>query len=232
MLLVGQMKKFIKNIINYYKAYRHKTLIVEKDISMSRSIFSEYVRICRNTQINDSSVGTCSYIGWDCVLNNAEVGSFVSIGPKSEVIYGTHPTDLMSTCPVFYSPKKQCGISFTDKTLFREFKHTSSSKKSVVIGNDVWIGYGARILEGITVNDGAIISANAMVTKDVEPFAIVGGVPAKIIKYRFSDEEIGLLEQFRWWQKDLEWIQKHSSSFLDPEQFFPLIKKILDEERR
>lgn len=137
-------------------------------------------------------------------MNNTEVGFFVSIGPKTEVIHGTHPTDLVSTCPVFYSPKKQCGISFTDKTLFREFKYASGSKKSVVIGNDVWIGYGARILEGITVNDGAIISANAMVTKDVEPFAIVGGVPAKTIKYRFSDEEIELLEKFRWWQSGQE----------------------------
>ena len=70
------------------------------------------------------------------------------------------------------------------------------------IGNDVWIGLNATILDGVTIGDGAIVAAGAVVTKDVPPYAVVAGVPAKIIKYRFTESQIDFLLKFRWWEKD------------------------------
>jgi virginiamycin A acetyltransferase len=83
------------------------------------------------------------------------------------------------------------------------------SKGNLVIGNDVWIGYNATIMAGVTIGDGAIIGTNSVVTKDVEPYAIVGGNPAKLIKKRFSDIEIAELMEIRWWDWDIEKISRN-----------------------
>ena len=87
------------------------------------------------------------------------------------------------------------------------------------IGNDVWIGLNATILDGVTIGDGAIVAAGAVVTKDVPPYAVVGGVPAKIIKYRFTESQIDFLLKFRWWEKDRKWIQQNYKRFQDIESF-------------
>ena len=87
------------------------------------------------------------------------------------------------------------------------------------IGNDVWIGLNATILDGVTIGDGAIVAAGAVVTKDVPPYAVVAGVPAKIIKYRFTESQIDFLLKFRWWEKDRKWIQQNYKRFQDIESF-------------
>lgn len=77
-------------------------------------------------------------------------------------------------------------------------------KGDIVVGNDVWIGSDAKIMSGVHIGDGSIIAANAVVTKDVEPYTVIGGVPAKMIKKRFSDETIQMLEQMKWWDWDYQ----------------------------
>ena len=86
-------------------------------------------------------------------------------------------------------------------------------KGDTIIGNDVWIGHSAKILEGVTIGDGAIIATGAVVAEDVSPYSIVGGVPAKKIKNRFSDEDIEFLMNLKWWEKDLDWIKKYAAYF-------------------
>ncbi len=93
------------------------------------------------------------------------------------------------------------------------------------IGNDVWIGANVLILDGVTIGNGAIIAAGAVVTKDVPPYAVVGGVPAKIIKYRFNKEEIDFLEQLKWWEKDEKWLTEYGKYFNNVE----LLKNILNK---
>ncbi|GAY76208.1 chloramphenicol acetyltransferase [Sporolactobacillus inulinus] len=85
----------------------------------------------------------------------------------------------------------------------------------VKLGNDVWIGDSAKIMEGVTISDGAIVAADALVLKDVPPFAIVAGVPAKLIRYRFESEDINYLLSLKWWEKDLKWITEYSKYFND-----------------
>ncbi|MCL4154773.1 UNVERIFIED_CONTAM: hypothetical protein GTU68_004383 [Idotea baltica] len=90
-------------------------------------------------------------------------------------------------------------------------------KGDLIIGNDVWIGYNATIMAGITIGDGAIIATNATVVKDVAPYTIVGGNPAREIRKRFSDKEIEKLLDLKWWDRDINWITEHVSELTGKE---------------
>ena len=127
---------------------------------------------------------------------------------------GLHPTrDFVSTHPIFYSASNQSVISsFADKDYFAE-------KKPIVIGNDVWIGARAMVIDGVKIGDGAIVGAGAVVTKDVPSYAIVGGVPAKFIRWRFPKKTINRLESIRWWTKSDTWLRKNWRTFLSIDGF-------------
>ncbi len=96
---------------------------------------------------------------------------------------------------------------------------TYPSKGNTIIGNDVWIGYNATIMAGVSIGDGAIIATNATVVKDVAPYTIVGGNPAKEIKKRFTDEEIERLQNLKWWDKDIDWITENVQKLTGREVF-------------
>jgi acetyltransferase-like isoleucine patch superfamily enzyme len=174
--------------------------------------FGNYNTIYDYAYLENCSIGNYVYIADRTRIGNAEIGNFCSIGPDVRIGLGIHPTNFMSTFPAFYSIGKQCQITFVEKNHFIE-------NGNIVIGNDVWIGYNATILDNITIGDGAIIGAGALVTKDVAPFSIVGGVPARLIKKRFEQEQIEKLLKLKWWNKNEEWIKIHAPLFIDKELF-------------
>jgi acetyltransferase-like isoleucine patch superfamily enzyme len=100
-----------------------------------------------------------------------------------------------------------------------------ASKGDIVVGNDVWIGENVIIKGGLEIGDGAIIAAGSIVTKNVEPYSVVAGVPAKVIRYRFTKEQIVSLLKIKWWEKDSFWLENHSELFSDIENFI----SVLDE---
>ena len=122
---------------------------------------------------------------------NLKIGKFCSISEEVTIILGgEHKIDTISSYPFSLEKNRY-------------------SKGDVIIGNDVWIGYGSTILSGVTIGDGAVIAANAVVTKDVEPYAIVGGIPAKTIKYRFDEKTIDKLLKLKWWDLDIHFIYEN-----------------------
>lgn len=154
------------------------------------------VSLGKNVFVWRCKIGRASYVSAQSKLKDATIGAFCSIGP--EVIIGglaRHPTDFVSTHPAFYSVRNQTSLSFTRVSHVEEVGHTR-------LGNDVWVGARAMILDGVTVHDGAVIAAGAVVTRDVPAYAIVGGVPARVLKYRFSSEIIAEIEASRWWEAD------------------------------
>ena len=142
------------------------------------------------------------------------IGKFCSIACGAKFLFtsANHTQTSLSTYPF--------PIFFEEWDLdIRNVTAAWDNKGDIVIGNDVWIGYEAVILSGVTIGDGAIIGARAVVTRDVPPYAIVGGVPAKIIRKRFSDSTISTLLETRWWNWPAEKIKKHISDIQSGQQF-------------
>ena len=132
-----------------------------------------------------------------------KIGKFCSIACGAKFLFtsGNHSLQSLSTYtfPIFY---EEWGLDAKD------IRNAWDNKGDIVIGNDVWIGYEAVILSGVTIGDGAIVGARAVVTKDVPPYTIVGGVPARSIRRRFDEETVKKLEALRWWDWDEERIKR------------------------
>lgn len=168
--------------------------------------FAEYTRIHAGAAIYNSSLGRFTYVSRARVIN-ANIGAFCSIGPEALVGgLGRHPTKWISTHPVFYSTGGQVSLSFSDSNYIDELPR-------VEIGNDVWIGARAIVLDGVKIGDGAIIAAGAVVTRDVQPYAIVGGMPARIIRMRYEPDVVDQLLMLEWWNWSIEKLQARAGVF-------------------
>lgn len=154
-----------------------------------------HCKLYRDVLVGDVAIGDYSYVAEGAHVTHATIGNFSSIGPQSWIGLGIHPSaGWFSTHPAFFSLGRQCGITFAAKSKTVE-------RKTVAIGADVWIGAGAMILDGIVIETGAIIGAGAVVTKNVPPFEIWAGVPARRIGVRFDDPEVrSLLINSKWWE--------------------------------
>lgn len=169
-----------------------KGVIVKDGCAIFESTFADHTAVYPNSSLSNIHFGAYSYVNENAAMGSVTVGRFTSIGPGFICGYGEHPTNFVTTSPVFYSTRRQCGISFTDSSRYDEQQQTR-------IGNDVWIGARVFVRDGVTIGDGALIAAGAVVTADVPPYAIVGGVPAKLIRYRFADEVVRQLLEIQWW---------------------------------
>lgn len=169
-------------------------------------------------------MGKGSYIGPYSSLS-AEIGRFSSIGPYVRSNSGTHPykEPFVTTSPCFFSTdhyKFQCGFTLAQRQLIQEMRYYDEEKQiSVKIGSDCWIGEGAFLVGGIEIADGAVILAHAVVTHNVPPYAIVGGVPAKVIGYRYDDETIQFLLKVKWWNRPIQWLKENWELFSDLKKF-------------
>ncbi|WP_288785258.1 CatB-related O-acetyltransferase [Bacteroides acidifaciens] len=208
-------RRFLVGCWRYYKRFTYSQNAIQIDFGVEfnpQTKLGHNIWIHHHTNIKDSEIGNYTYIQDYCKLERCKIGSFCSIGDSVKVLSATHPTrDFVSTSPVFFSTAGQCGESFVDENLFDEYRRIQGF--GVVVGNDVWIGSNSILLGGITVGNGAIIAAGSVVNKNVPPYAIVGGVPAKVIRFRFSDAQISELLKRPWWEKSEEWLKQHACDF-------------------
>lgn len=212
-----------------YKIFDKGKVQVSFSTGIGENVFFEGKnRVGADTVLSNTCLGFGSYVHDGSNVSNCKIGRFCSLGNGILRASGTHPIGFVSIHPAFYSTNHPCGLSYVGKDCFQEKTYVEGPFQ-VIIGHDVWIGTGVTLLDGVTIGNGAIVAAGAVVTKDVPPYAVVGGVPAKVIKYRFSDDIIKKLEQSRWWEKDAAWLKAHAEYFKDPEEFIKVLEEEADE---
>ncbi len=184
-----------------------RTARLGKNVSLGKQVTLEY-----GSSILAQKIGDYTYINKYCLVdkNVSSIGKFCSIAYNVRIGLGGHPTDWLSTHPFAYNKS----YGFVDKD-----KVWTTGSEETVVGNDVWIGANSTVLAGVKIGDGAIIGAHSLVNKDVEPYSIVIGVPAKHLRYRHSDEVIQKLLKTEWWNMSKEELMKRMEHLNDAEEF-------------
>lgn len=157
----------------------------------------------------DSTIGDHSYLQKNSTAMSCDIGKFCSIAANAFIGLPQHEVGAVSSHPVFY---------LQDTPLVRKFCKSNRGQpiRRTVVGHDVWIGHGAQVMSGVSIGTGAIIGAGSVVTKDVPEYAIVAGVPARIIRYRFDDVLKERLIESRWWEMSEEWLEENVDLFASP----------------
>ena len=158
-----------------------------------------------------------SFCGYDCEIINCRIGSFCSIANNVIIGGAMHPINWVSMSPVFYYGRDSV------KKKFSEFKRDPD--KETVVGHDVWIGHGAHIKQGVTLGTGSVVGMGSVVTKDVPPYSIVGGNPARVIRMRFDEDVTNQLLKSEWWNMSESRIQELSQYIQDPVEFLNQLNK-------
>lgn len=170
------------------------------------------------TSFVHSNMGRHSFCGYDCEIEHADIGSFVSIANKVVLGGGKHPLDWIGMSPAFYVGR--------DSIAFKAATHERPAPARVFIGNDVWIGHSAIVMQGVRIGHGAVVGAGAIVTCDVPDYAIVAGNPAKLIRYRFNTETIARLLDNAWWDMNDADLSKLGDTITDVPAFLDALEKL------
>ena len=156
-------------------------------------------------------MGRYSYCGYGCTVSNVDIGAFCSIADGVVIGRAEHPTSFVSMSPVFHEGRNVLRKSFSH--------HSVPRAKTTTIGNDVWIGQGVMIKAGVTIGNGAVLGMGAIVTRDVMPYAVVVGNPARELRKRFDEDTIHRLEQSSWWDWPAEKLAERAGDFNDARRF-------------
>lgn len=208
MFIPSQLKQYIK-LKKLSKKYPQSIILssmIESDVSLGKKAkIGEDVLLGKGV-----SMGDYSYVNRNTIIQSGNIGKFCSIADSCKIGMYEHPIQNISTSPLTYGNGNIFGIP----------PYAITKSQPPKIGNDVWIGSNTVILRGVEIGDGAIIGAGAVVSKDVPPYTIIGGVPAKIIRKRFNDNEIEYLLKLKWWDLTEQELQEMENIFVANENWY------------
>lgn len=198
---------------NFPTCIFHYGVNVDQDSSLGK-----YNVLFNNVHIHKSIIGDHTFLQKGASVHCATIGKFCSIAPGVVVGLGRHPTDHVSSHPAFYSSTQPLAKTFSKSDIFQPFRKTK-------VGHDVWIGQNAMVVDGVTIGTGAVVAAGSVVTGNIEPYAIVGGIPAKTIRKRFKDSQIERLLESKWWHFSEQWLRENYAIFSDVNHFLEVVEK-------
>ncbi|MBU0633196.1 CatB-related O-acetyltransferase [bacterium] len=213
------MLSAVKNLIKYFillKRFPESKIYFGTFIDRDSQLGKKTV-LFRDVILKNTQVGDYSYIQSSSALYNTRVDRFCSIAGGVQIGLPEHPTNMVSTNPVFYDNTQPLPFFFIDTD------YLTNSKTVTTVNADVWIGYRAIIKAGVHIGVGAVVGAGAVVTKDVEPYSIVAGVPAKHIKYRFDKETREQLLVTKWWTLTDEKLSEIAKYFKNPKEMIEIL---------
>jgi virginiamycin A acetyltransferase len=195
MIKYSSLKEIINSLIRQYSKgkeldkFNCETLnYVQSNKVSLNAIIGHHITIMDGCYISeDSVVDSYTYISFNTLISKTTIGRYNSIASNVNLGHGEHPLNYIST-----------------NNIFIDNSYEALTLKDCVIENDVWIGAGSTIKRGVLIGTGAVVGANSFVNKDVPPFAITVGAPAKIINYRFTEKKIEKILHSKWWEHDLE----------------------------
>jgi len=187
---------------------------LEEDVELRNVTLGAYTYIQAHSALNEVTLGDYSYCAGYNQIDYAVIGKFCSIASFVRINPGNHPS-FMRVAQHHFTYRSSCYGMGGDDEAFFDWRRGSP----VTIGNDVWIGHNASIMPGVTVGNGAVIGTGAVVTKDVEPYSVVVGVPAKKIKMRFPPDLAERIEKSAWWDWDHDTIKARLQDFRSFDEF-------------
>ncbi|GHW26512.1 Chloramphenicol O-acetyltransferase [Vibrio cholerae] len=195
--MINMIKFVFKRIIfSLYRLKNKNKIWVECGIEIAKKSF--HVRIGKHSVVDSlSTIGKYSYIGRNCKISKSTIGNYCSIGDNVTIGPGEHNIEASTLHRVGYSANA----------------YDSLTEDQCIIGHDVWIGVDAIIMRGVTIGNGAVIGANSVVTRDIRPYSVAVGSPAREIKKRLDERKIEKLEQDKWWEKEYIEAQKYHKEF-------------------
>lgn len=193
------------------------SLLLRGCVILNSHISSKAV-IRKKCRVYNSTIGDYSYVTRGTLIQNTKIGKFCSVSENCMIGTPSHPTDMVSTSPVFLEGKNYLKVNFASIP----YRNTVET----VIGNDVWIGANCLIKAGVSIGDGAVIGMGAVVTKNVEPYSIVAGVPARLLRKRFDDDTVKKLLTSKWWSWPDDKLERYGKAFASTEEFFNCLREL------
>ncbi|WP_347554152.1 DapH/DapD/GlmU-related protein [Robbsia sp. KACC 23696] len=182
--------------------------VISPTAHLREVVIGEHCEILHDTALEYASLGDYSYIGERCLIADVDIGRFCAIAAHVRIGAPNHPMDRASQHRFTYCPEYYFDTASRDTAFF-----AARRAARTVIGNDVWIGHGVVVLPGVRVGDGAVLAAGAVINRDVAPYTIVGGVPARVLRDRFAPDIARRLQDIAWWNWSEEMLNARLDDF-------------------
>jgi phosphonate metabolism protein (transferase hexapeptide repeat family) len=182
--------------------------VIDATVRLRETTIGRCCEVLGDSALEYSELGDYSYLGPGCMIGDAQIGRFCAIAAQVRIGAPNHPLDRPSQHRFTYCPEYYTATAQRDHAFFQQRR-----ADRVLIGNDVWIGHAVIVMPGVKVGDGAVLAAGAVVTRDVAPYTIVGGVPARPIRERFSRAIAAQLSRIAWWDWPAETIWRRLAEF-------------------